>query len=114
MNKMDQQFVSTFYLVVAFSTILMCIFEISSELTTGTATRRSNLDNKIQDFRMLWQCNKSRAPLCVGECVRDDSCASTFYNKFTGLCQGHSITFGHPSSASDMQDFRYYVRAYGK
>lgn len=111
---MDQHCSFSISLALAFGIILMCIFQISAEITCGKATRRLNLDNKIQDFRTLWQSNKRKMPLCLGECVHDDRCASLFYNKVTGQCQGHSITFGHPSSTSDMQDFRYYVRDYGK
>ncbi|XP_045193611.2 uncharacterized protein LOC123549522 [Mercenaria mercenaria] len=103
-----------FSVTVVLTTIFVCIFQISSEITFGKVKRRTNLENKPQDVRMLWQLHKSGTPVCVGECARDEKCASIFYNKITGHCQGHSITFGEPLTTSDVENYRYYVLPHGE
>jgi hypothetical protein len=110
MAPVDTSLLSTTIILLV---IIIRIFQVYSEITTGVAKRRTNLDDKISDFRMLWEFNRKGTPLCIGECSRDERCASVFYNKMTGHCQGHSVTFGDPLAITDSPNYRYYLRPHG-
>ncbi|XP_052815140.1 uncharacterized protein LOC128242129 isoform X1 [Mya arenaria] len=95
--------------IISFQT---CVLGLQN---TVTARKRLYLDNKVTPERLLWERPKRGASLCVGECAQDPACVSTFYNKVTGKCQGHSVTFGVPDASATVEmNSRYSVQSRGE